>query len=346
MMRKWEAMSETLTQVTSDGPTGQPWDKLVQAQLRRKAAIARIVDLGIVIALFILIIIGVSAVPGFGSEANIRAILADSAFLGIVAVGMTFVVVSGNYLDLSVVAQIATAAVIVTVLQPVNLWLGVLVALAATLVFAAFNTLGVGVMKANGVVVTLAVQTAGLGLLFSITGGAQFNGSSEWLNHVATTALGPVPLVFLVMVVIGVIGEIILFRTNLGLSIRAVGSSKQAAQISGVGRSRAVFAAFAIVSTCCAIAGILLAGFNNNAIGSIGSGFDFNSLAAVIIGGTSLFGGRGSALRTLVGVLFVGVLLNISVLLGLPFEWQQFMKGLIIVVAVAGDALLRRKGLR
>jgi ribose transport system permease protein len=312
----------------------------------RRAAIARVVDLGILIALVVLIVVGIAAVPGFASGGNIRAILSDSAFLGLVAVGMTFVVVSGNYLDLSVVAQIGTAAVIVTVLEPINLGLGILVALVATAAFAAVNTLGVGVMRANGVVVTLAVQTAGLGLLLYITGGSQYNGSSPWLKSVATASLGPVPWVFVIMIVVGVIAEVILTRTNLGLSIRAMGTRKEAAQIAGVGRIRAVFAAFLITSICCAIAGVLLAGFNNNALPSMGSGFDFNALAAVIIGGTSLFGGRGSALRTLGGVLFVGVLLNISVLLGLPFEWQQFVKGLIIVAAVAGDALLRRRGLR
>jgi ribose transport system permease protein len=294
----------------------------------------------------VLVVVGLTAVPGFGTVANIRAILFDSAFLGIVAVGMTFVVVSGNYLDLSVVAQVGTAAVIVTVLEPVNLWLGVVAAVAATLVFAVLNTLGVGIMRANGVVVTLAVETAGLGVLLYATGGAQFDGRSPWLNGVASASLGPVPWVFIVMLVIGVVGEIVLARSNLGLSIRAVGTRQEAARAAGVNRNAAIFSAFAAVAICCAITGVLLAGFNDNALPSMGSGFDFNALAAVIIGGTSLFGGRGSTLRSLVGVLFVGVLLNISVLLGLPFEWQQFVKGLIIVIAVAGDAILRRKGLR
>lgn len=334
-----------VTEGTASIPTKLSPTETTKTQGRRAVA-ARVLDLGIVIALFVMIIVGITVVPGFSSGANIRAILADSAFLGIVAVGMTFVVISGNYLDLSVVAQVATAAVVVTVLQPISLWLGVGVAILATMAFATLNTVGVGVMRANGVVVTLAVQTAGLGLLLYITGGAQYAGNSAWLNDVATAAIGPVPVVFIIMVVIGLIAEFILSRTNLGLSVRAVGTRLEAAEIAGIGSVRTVFGAFAIVSVCCAIAGILLAGYNNNAIGSMGIGLDFNSLAAVIIGGTSLFGGRGSAVRTLLGVLFVGILLNISVLIGLPFEWQQFVKGLIIVVAVAGDALLRRKGLR
>jgi|AntAceMinimDraft_1070359.scaffolds.fasta_scaffold02018_6 ribose transport system permease protein len=313
---------------------------------RRRSAVTAVVDLGIVFAFVALVAIGVAVVPGFASSGNVRAILFDSAFLGIVAIGMTFVTVSGNFLDLSVVAQVGTAAVVVIVVGQYGLWLGILAAIASTLPFAAANALGVGVMRANGVVVTLAVQTSGLGILLYLTGGAQYNMTSTWLNGFATSFIGPLPWVFVIMLLIGVSAEFVLQRTNLGLSIRSLGSQREASRAAGVGVYRTVFGTYALVAVACAIAGILLAGFNNNALPSIGTGFDFNALAAVIIGGTSLFGGRGSVMRTVVGVLFVATLLNMSILIGLPFEWQQFVKGLIIVVAVASDALLRKRGAR
>jgi len=336
-------MSESRATVVESMPV-DPVRKAAEAVKRQR--LARVVELGIVIAFVVLLLIGVTSVSGFTSAQNIRAILTDSAFLGIVAVGMTFVVVSGNYIDLSVVAQIATSAVIVTVLEPHGLVLAIGVAVLVNLGFAAANGLGVGIMKANGVVVTLAVQTAGIGLLEHFTQGAQFTGQSSVLQAVATASAGPIPSVFVILVVVAAIGQAVLSRTNIGLSVRAVGSSRDAARIAGVRTARSVFAAFAISSVCCALVGILLAGFNNNALPSMGQGFDFNALAAVIIGGTSLFGGRGNVLHTLVGVLFIGVLLNMLVIAGLPFEWQQLVKGLIIVAAVAGDALLRRRGLR
>jgi len=312
----------------------------------KRQRMARVVELGIVIAFVVLLLIGVTTVSGFTSTQNLRAVLTDSAFLGIVAVGMTFVVISGNYIDLSVVAQIATSAVIVTVLETHGLVLAIGVAVLVNLAFAAANGLGVGIMKANGVVVTLAVETAGIGLLEHFTQGAQYTGKSSVLQSVATASAGPIPLVFMILLLVAAIGQAVLSRTNVGLSIRSVGSRRDAARAAGVRTARSVFAAFAISSVCCAIVGILLAGFNNNALPSMGQGFDFNALAAVIIGGTSLFGGRGSVLHTIVGVLFIEVLLNMLVIAGLPFEWQQFVKGLIIVAAVAGDALLRRRGLR
>lgn len=318
-------------------PVGEPrWQSLA----------GRAAEIGIIIAFVVLVVAALLAVPRFGTTTNIRSILSESAFLGLVAVGITFVVISGNYIDLSVVAQVATAGILVTVLELHGIALAIAVAVIANLGFAAANCLGVGVMRANGVIVTLAVETAGLGLLTFFTNGAQYNGSSSGLAALGTGSVGPIPYVFLIFLTVGVIGQLLLSRTNAGLSVRSVGSSRTAAQAAGVRPARAVFIAFAASSICCAIAGILLAGYNNSALPSVGQGYDFNSLAAVIIGGTSLFGGRGSVLRSIVGVLFLETLLNVLVLAGLSFDWQQLVEGLIIVAAVAADTLLRRKGLR
>jgi ribose transport system permease protein len=308
----------------------------------RPSLLSRGVELGIILAFAVLVVVAVMSVSGFTTTSNIRSILSQSALLGLVAVGMTFVVISGNYIDLSVVAQVATAGVLVTALEPHGLALAVLVAVLANLGFAAANTLGVGVMRANGVVVTLAVETAGIGLLDYFTKGGQYTGTSAGLKRLGTSSAGPVPWMFVVLIGVGVLAQLVLTRTNAGFSIRAAGTSRNAARAAGVRVGRAVTLAFVASSLCCAIAGTLLAGFNNSALPSMGQGYDFNSLAAVIIGGTSLFGGRGSALRSIVGVLFLEVLLNVLVLVGLSFDWQQLVEGLIIVVAVSGDALLRR----
>jgi ribose transport system permease protein len=323
-----------------------PEPVVVTAPASRRALVSHAVEFGIILALVVLLIVAGTSVSGFATATNVRSILSDSAQLGLVAVGMTFVVISGNYIDLSVVAQVATAGIVVTVLEPHGIVLAIVVAVIASLGFAAFNGLGVGVMRANGVVVTLAVQTAGLGLLDYFTNGAQYNGTSAGLKTLATSSIGPVPWIFVILVAVGVAGQLILTRTNAGLSIRTVGSSRAAARAAGVRVGRSVFTAFLLSSACCALAGILLAGYDNSALPSMSQGFDFNSLAAVIIGGTSLFGGRGNVLNSIVGVLFLEVLLNVLVLAGLSFDWQQLVEGLIIVAAVSGDAALRRKGLR
>ena len=304
----------------------------------------RLTEWGIIVALIIMVVVSIAAVHGFTEEHNIQTILWNAAFLGAVAIGMTFVVISANYIDLSVVAQIAVAGVIVTTMEPHSLILGMILATLACLVFAAVNGFAVGVMKVNGVVVTLAVEYMGLGLLEYITNSAQYNGTSNWMKSFGSDTGGPIPDVFFVFVVAALIAQFVLTRTTIGFSLRSVGSNREAAKLAGVRPGRAVMFAFVMCSLGCALAGILLAAFNNNALPTLGSGYDFDSLAAVIIGGTTFLGGRGSVVRTVIGVLFLEVLLNILVLIGLSYEMQQLIEGLVIVVAVAVDALMRRRG--
>ena len=314
-------------------------------QARGRLSLA--MDAGILILLVVMVIASALLVPGFLSPGNVRSVLIDSAFLGCVAVGITFVVISGNFIDLSVVAQVATAGILVVILEPsIGLGLSIIAVVVVLQLFAAVNTFGVAVMGANAVVVTLAVLTAGMGTLQVFTGGTPHANQSGELYAFASATVGPVPVPFLVLLALAVVGQVLLSRTNAGLELRAVGTLPKAARNSGVRPVRVVWIAFALCSIACAAAGVMLAGFNNNAIASMGVGFDFSALAAVIIGGTSLFGGRGSVLLTLVGVLFISVLLNVLVLVGLPYNYQELVKGLIIILAVAADAAMRRRGLK
>lgn len=282
-------------------------------------------------------------VSGFRSSYNIETLLRDAGFLGFIAVGMTFIVASGNFIDLSVVAQIAAAGVVVTVLESHGLFVAIVGAAGICYGIAAVNWLGVGVMKANCVVVTLGVETAALGALEYFTQGANYNGRSPGLHNLMIGKIGPIPYVFIMLVGVVVIAQLILTRTTIGYGTRAVGANRTAAALAGVRTPSVMAFAFLAVSTTCALAGVALAGFDAGALGNMGQGYDFNALAAVVVGGNSLLGGEGSALRTLVGVLFLEVLLNVLVLLGLPFDWQELVEGGIVVTAVALDALLRRR---
>jgi ribose transport system permease protein len=318
-----------------------------QADEQRRNRTTAWLERAILAILVVMVAAASLLVPNFTSGENIRSVLIDSSFLGIVAVGITFVVVSGNFIDLSVVAQIGTAGVMVVQLEKVvGLPLAILAAVLGLQVYALLNTFGVGLMRANAVVVTLAVLTAGLGTLQFFVGGSPYPNGSAALYDFASATVGPVPVPFIVLVVLAIVGQLVLSRTNAGLAVRATGTLRAAARNSGVRPVGAIWIAFACCSLAAAIAGILLAGFNNIAIASMGTGYDFVALAAVIIGGASLFGGRANVVFTLVGVLFVSVLINILVLVGLPYIYQELVKGLIIILAVALDAALRRKGLK
>ena len=144
------------------------------------------------------------------------------------------------------------------------------------------------------------------------------------------------------LVVIAVILWFVMSRTPFGFTVRAFGSNKEATRLAGVNTVGVVVGAFLITSLAAMVAGFTLAAFSNTAVSSMSQGYDFQALAAIIIGGTSVFGGKGSVLRTLLGVIFVSVLTNVLVLSGIGFGLQQMAIGLLIIVAVSIDVLARK----
>lgn len=295
-------------------------------------------------ALIALLAYAAVGLDGFYSSQNLGTLLRNSAFLGFVALGMTFVVVSGLIIDLSVVPQIGVAAIVVTAMSSHGFLVAAFLAVLSCLAFAVINGVGAGLMRGNGVIVTLATATAGLGILNYITGGAQYSGNTTVLSWFGTASVAGIPVIFLLFVAVAVIAHNLLTSTTFGHSLRATGTNRDAARIAGLNTSRTLLLAFAASSIGAALAGMALAGYSSSAVSTMSAGYDFNALAAVVIGGTSLFGGRGSILGTIIGVAFVQVLLSVLSLAGLPFQWQQFVQGVIIVATLAADAILRRYG--
>ncbi|MCC2031542.1 ABC transporter permease [Microbacterium sp. BWT-G7] len=303
---------------------------------------------GVIVFTILLILGAVIFVDGFASLENITDVFYRAAPIGIVALGMTFVVVSGNYLDLSVVAQVATSAVIlIGVSNQIGLIPAIGLALLVALVYGLVNGLAVGFFKANAVIVTLSTTFIGLGVLRWLSGGSiVFGPDGGPIRAFGQAKLGPIPLSALLMLVIAVILWFIMSRTPFGFTVRAFGSNKEATRLAGVATGRVVIGAFLITAVTATIAGFALAAFSNTAVSSMSVGYDFRALAAVIIGGTSVFGGKGSVMRTLLGVIFVSVLTNILVLSGIGFGFQQMAIGALIVFAVSIDVIARRAAQR
>lgn len=299
---------------------------------------------GIFVFSTVLVLAAAVFVDGFASLANITDVFNRSAPIGIVAVGMTFVVISANYLDLSVVAQVATAAmVLIGVSNQQSLIVAMLLALVIALVYGLINGVAVGVFKANAVIVTLSTTFIGLGLLRWISGGSIYFGPPEGpIRSFGTTKVGPFPLSMILLVMVTLLLSFVLNRTTFGFMVRSYGSNREATRLAGVRTAWVVIGAFTVTSVAAMIAGFTLAAFSNTAVSTMSEGYDFEALAAIIVGGTSVFGGRGSVLRTLLGVVFVSVLTNIMVLSGLGFGIQQMAIGALIVTAVSVDALARK----
>lgn len=299
---------------------------------------------GVVVFTVLLLLVAVFFVDGFASLANLSDVFYRAAPIGIVAVGMTFVVISANYLDLSVVAQVATAAVIlIGVSNTAGFPLAFAIAIIVAVLYGLINGVAVGVFKANAVIVTLSTTFIGLGILRWLSGGSIFFGPEDGpIRAFGQLKIGPVPASALVLVIITAVLWFVLTRTNFGFLIRSFGSNKAATRLAGVNTPLVVIGAFVITSIAAMLAGFVLAAFSNTAVSTMSDGYDFRALAAIIIGGTSVFGGKGSVLRTLLGVIFVSVLTNVLVLLGIGFGLQQVAIGALIVLAVSVDALARR----
>ncbi|MDC0991700.1 ABC transporter permease [Pontimonas sp.] len=296
-----------------------------------------------------LLILGAAVfVDGFASLVNITDVFHRAAPIGIVAVGMTFVVISGNYLDLSVVAQVATSAVIfLAVSNMYGVPIAMFAALLAAIAYALVNGIAVGYFKANAVIVTLSTTYIGVGVLRYFSGGSIFFGPEDGpIRAFGTAKLGPVPYSALVLILVTLILAFVLSRTNFGFLVRSFGVNESATRLGGVNTGFVIVGAFFVTALAAMVAGWVLAAFSNTAVSSMSTGYDFQALAAIIVGGTSVFGGKGSVLRTLLGVVFVSVLTNILVLSNITFGYQQVALGILIVIAVTIDALSRKVGTR
>ena len=335
MNRESETLTETIA-VANSPEAG--------IEKKRFSLLLWMADRGVIVFTVLLILAAVIFVDGFATLPNLTDVFYRAAPIGIVAVGMTFVVISANYLDLSVVAQVATSAVIfIGISNEYGIFAAVAVASLVAMLYGIINGLAVGFFKANAVIVTLSTTFIGLGILRWLSGGSIFFGPEDGpIRAFGQARFGPIPLSALVLLLVTIILWFVLTRTTFGFAVRAYGSNKNATRLAGVNTTAVVVGAFVITALSAMVAGFVLAAFSNTAVSSMSDGYEFRALAAIIIGGTSVFGGKGSVLRTLLGVIFVSVLTNILVLSGIGFGFQQMAIGALIVLAVSVDALARR----
>ncbi len=313
--------------------------------LQRQAGVFQwMADRGVFVFTALLVVVSAVFVDGFATLDNITDVFNRAAPIGIVAVAMTFVVISANYLDLSVVAQVATSAVLLIALSerwgvPAAMGLALVVAL----VYGLVNGVAVGVFRANAVIVTLSTTFIGLGLLRWASGGSIYFGTNEGvIRWFGTSKIGPFPLSMVVLILVAILLQFVLNHVKFGFLVKSYGSNGQATRLAGIATQWVVIGAFTVSALGAMLGGWVLAAFSNTAVSTMSDGFDFAALAAIIVGGTSVFGGKGSVLRTLLGVVFVSVLTNIMVLSGLGFGYQQMAIGALIVLAVSVDALARK----
>jgi ribose/xylose/arabinose/galactoside ABC-type transport system permease subunit len=325
---------------------------------------------GVPMVLALLVVVASIAVPGFFTRANLTTILLHVSINAVLALGLTYVIITAG-IDLSVGSVVGLAGVlaaatltnagVVATLGPVGAALAAAaVGLAVGAALGFVNGALVAWLRVAPFIVTLATMTVGRGAARLFTGGVPIGfpdaGDPAYAQKVdALDALhaaggGRVPLPglpsgfpvpALVMLVLIAIGAFVLVRTRFGRYVYAVGGNEEAARLSGVPVPRILLGVYVISGACAGLAAVLLVGQLRSGGPDTGTMYELNAIAAAVIGGTSLFGGIGSAWGALTGALLIGVLNNALDLLGVQSFWQEIAKGVIILLAVLFDVLLK-----
>lgn len=280
-------------------------------------------------------------IRNFATTSNLLQVVESESYVGLAAIGMTFVVLGGQFIDLSVPASAALAANTLF-LSSRSLPLALFAALALPLIVGAVNGFLIGHVGLNSVVCTLGTATAVTGTLLLWSGGENIYGHQPGFSRFANASWGGVPSVAVVFVALVLIAQLVLTRTPFGARLRLTGANARAARAMGLRTDRIVAACFLLSALFAAVSGVLLAGVSGAAQLTTGSGYDFGALIPVVIGGTALLGGVGSFWRTLAGLLLIGVTTNAMLLLGYGTSAQLMATAVIFVLAVVLDSVSRR----
>ena len=306
---------------------------------RRVASPAWLLDYGIYVALVGLSVALALVSPVFATPGNLFNVALQSSINALLAFGMTFVILTAG-IDLSVGSLLALAGAIAGGLMVESglAWpLAALAGLAAGTLAGLANGVAVTAFRIPPFIVTLAMLSIARGLAQLYTGGRPFTGLDPAFNFLGQGALGPVPMPVLVMAVVGALGWFVLRYTVFGRDVYAVGSNREAARLAGIPVAAVLLAVYAISGFLSGLGGLVLTARLSSAQPTAGLGFELDAIAAVVLGGTSLAGGEGSILRTLVGALIIGVLNNGLNLLNVDPFVQPVVKGAVILVAVGLD---------
>jgi ribose transport system permease protein len=297
-------------------------------------------NLGLVGVLVLLVVIGIVTKPELYSDPtwvrnNILTILQQASAIGVVTVGMTFVIIGGG-IDLSVGAIIALAGVWATTLATQSHG-------AIGMIFTAL-VVGIAVGLINGVLIsygrlvpfiaTLAMLVSARGLAAQISGKQTQVSANDTINGIATTKLLGVPLLVWILAVVVAAGWVLLNRTTFGRRTVAVGGNPEAARLAGINVKRHTVLLYALSGLCCGIAAIMLTSQATSAQAAMANLYELDAIAAAIIGGTLLTGGRGTIIGALFGVLVFSTITNLFAINNLSTEVQNMVKGGIIVAAV------------
>lgn len=274
---------------------------------------------------------------GFMTVANLFNIARTTSMIVVIAIAMTFVIAAGE-LDLSVGSTAALAGLAAAMAMQAGYGLagGVVAALVSGLAVGALNGFFVTMINIPSFLVTLGTMQFIRGLDMRITYTKPVPIADETFNGIfGAGSLGPLPSLLVWSLAFAIVGHLVLRYTSFGRQVLATGGNRTAAQYSGIDTRRIKFACFLISGVSAAVAGMLYAGMMHTARYTFGTGAELAAIAAVILGGTSLFGGKATIIGTFVGALLIGTINNGLIIMGLDISEQNMVAGALIVLAVA-----------
>jgi ribose/xylose/arabinose/galactoside ABC-type transport system permease subunit len=271
--------------------------------------------------------------PGFTSPLAVNSLLNAISFIGCVAVGMTFITITGNIMSLALGATVSASALVFLASLSLGVFPAFLVAILFGVVITAVQGALVGYIRANPLLVSIAALSLLIGGAALATGGQRIYPGGEGLQVFKGRVAG-IPVEALYFFATVLIGQFVLSWTRIGREMIMVGSNLRAAIAAGVNTARAVTLADVLAGACSAVSGVLLAARYGSGDMELGTGYDYTAIAAVLVGGTAIGGGSGSVVRTLVGVTVIAVIATVLLLRGFSQQWQYLITGLIVLAVI------------
>lgn len=290
---------------------------------------------GVYVALVIVVLISAMLSPSFFKFSNILNVLRAAAVLGIVSIGQTVVILGGG-IDLSVGAVMGTVAIFISELtggKDDTVLYAILVCLLIGVIVGWMNGLLIAKRNIPPFVATLGMLIFVEGIRFAYTKGIISGRPAPFVRQLAAI-VGPIPIPVVIMVILAIIVGVVLKKTPFGRQLYATGGNREAARFSGINVERVSITTYVLCGLFAAIAGLVLSGYIGYGDRYLGRGFDLDSIAAVVVGGTSFAGGRGGIGGTIAGVLLLTALFNIVFMLNLQVHYQLIIKGVVIIGAV------------
>lgn len=280
----------------------------------------------------------------FLTISNITNVMLQTSIIAVLSIGITFVLITGNN-DLSVggVMAVSSAAGIGLIkLHGWSWWGGMLVIIGVAVLFGILNGCIVAYVKAPAFLTTLATQFVGRGLALVISGGSSWYDLPKPFTVIASTSIVRIPLMIVVVVALYVVFHVRLSKTIFGRRVYAVGSNPDSARVSGINVPKTILLAYVQCGFLVGLASILQVARMNSFWAAMGTGLESQAIAGAIIGGASMSGGVGNLLGTLAGVLLMGVFNNALNLYGVDANWQEAVRGFVIILAIVIDSIRNR----